>query len=54
LRELGESWRIMLVWYVGVYWIYLAQDRTYWRALVKNMMCYKKDRNYLDLFATFS
>jgi len=44
----------MLVWYVGVHWIYLAQDRTYWQALVKNMMYSEKDRKYLDLLVTSS
>jgi hypothetical protein len=45
----------MLVWYVGVHCNYLAQDRTYWRAVVKKNMTYsKKDRKYLDHLVTLS
>jgi len=44
----------MSVWYVGGHWIYMAQDRTYLRVVVKNVTYSKRDRKYLDHLVTSS
>ena len=43
----------MLLWYVGVHWIYLAQDITYWRAVEEKHDVFQKRQEIFRSFSDF-